>query len=203
MSQAGENCSEEDQASLVGAVTLRHEGEVLDVEVDVGQQVRFLPHPAFDITWTARCARDWQVLEVILKIVETNDVLLGIEAHNGMSAHAWDLDTLEAFEALGSDPLVGEKEAPDGLADLRFVGTRVVVSLVISWGAENRSEADLAAVSEEGWVRCLTQVDIEDEDRGCVNELVDDFQDKLRWYPHDGSETKTGISERLDWSGEM
>lgn len=108
-------------------------------------------------------------------------MLFGVEADNGMSAHGWDLDTLEAFEALGPDPLAGEEEGPNGLADLRLVGTGVVVSLVISWGAEKRSEADMTAVSEEGWVRCISQVNIEDEDRGSVNEVVDDFQDKLRW----------------------
>lgn len=46
--QAGEDCSEEVQACLA-ATTLCHEGEVLDVEVDVGQQVRFLPDPEFDV----------------------------------------------------------------------------------------------------------------------------------------------------------
>lgn len=108
-------------------------------------------------------------------------MLLGIEADNGMSAHGWDFDTLEAFEALGPDPLAGEEEGPNGLADLRIVGTGVIMSLVIRWGVENRSETDLTAVSEEGWVRCRAKLNIEDEDRWCVNEFVDDFQDKLCW----------------------
>lgn len=108
-------------------------------------------------------------------------MLFGVEADNGMSAHGWDLDTLEACEAQGSDPLAGEEEGPNGLADLRLVGTGIVVSLMVRWWAEKRSETDLTAVSEDGWVRYLAVLNIKDEDRWCVNDFVDDFQDKLRW----------------------
>lgn len=181
VSQAGEDCSEEGQASLASVVTLRHEGEVHDIEVEVGQQVRFPRDPVFNVIQTARRARDWEVLAVRSDIVKTNDVLSGVEADDRMSAHGWDVDTLEAFEALGSDPLAGEEEGSNGLADLRLVGTGVVVSLMISWWAEKRSETDLTVPSEDWWVRCLTDLNIEDEDRWCVNEFVDDFQDKLRW----------------------
>lgn len=108
VSEAGEDCSEEDQASLLCAFTLRHEGEVLDVEVEVRPSVRVGRDPVFDLKMFRR-VRGWEVLVArAIDVAETNDVLSGIEADNCMSVYGRHSDTLEAFEAFGPDPLAGE-----------------------------------------------------------------------------------------------
>lgn len=127
--------------------------------------------------------------------VQANDMLPRVEAHDGVWAHGGYSDALEVSETLGLDEVAGEKQAADGLADLRLLGTAIVLLIRRAY---DRSETDMAALWEEWWMGMFAQIDVEDEDCGCVDNVANDLVNELCWQGHGGGgDTKLIRKQKL------
>ena len=141
---------------------------------------------------------------VVFDTVNTDDMLSGVESDDGLAVCGGNGDTLELLKALSPDRLVGKEQAPNGLADLRLKGARVLLVDLVPWGAHTRFEGHAVVIV---WAaRRVFQVasdNVEDEDRGCVDDFANDFADELCWQLHgDGDASRywgATAQVRRDW----